>query len=94
MSHLCQQSSSSISSVLQGQLQGPKMSQAVASYDQLAHQVAALRQENNHLRRELEDNCNHLSKLETETFSMKVHTTHTHKHTLGPVLTNDSDLGW
>lgn len=47
------------------------MSQSVASYDQLAHQVAALRQENNHLRRELEDNCNHLSKLETETFSMK-----------------------
>uniref|UniRef100_A0A3B4A5T5 Uncharacterized protein n=1 Tax=Periophthalmus magnuspinnatus TaxID=409849 RepID=A0A3B4A5T5_9GOBI len=42
-----------------------------ASYDQLAHQVEALRQENSHLRRELKDNCQHLSKLETETFSMK-----------------------
>lgn len=45
---------------------------AAASYDQLAHQVAALRQENSHLRRELEDNSNHLCKLETETFGMKV----------------------
>ncbi|XP_069578509.1 adenomatous polyposis coli protein 2 isoform X2 [Brachyistius frenatus] len=43
----------------------------VASYDQLAHQVEALRKENSHLRRELEDNSNHLSKLETETFGMK-----------------------
>ncbi|XP_061894949.1 adenomatous polyposis coli protein 2 [Entelurus aequoreus] len=43
----------------------------MASYDQLAHQVAALRKENSHLRRELEDNSNHLSKLETETFGMK-----------------------
>ncbi|XP_077389952.1 adenomatous polyposis coli protein 2 [Festucalex cinctus] len=47
------------------------MANAVASYDQLAHQVAALRKENSHLRRELEDNSNHLCKLETETFSMK-----------------------
>lgn len=62
------------------------MSQAVASYDQLAHQVAALRQENNHLRRELEDNCNHLSKLETETFSMKVRTTHIHTHAHTDIL--------
>ncbi|KAG7232606.1 hypothetical protein INR49_008335, partial [Caranx melampygus] len=43
----------------------------VASYDQLAHQVEALRKENSHLRRELEDNSNHLSKLETETTGMK-----------------------
>lgn len=43
----------------------------MASYDQLAHQVEALRQENSHLRRELKDNCHHLSKLETETFGMK-----------------------
>uniref|UniRef100_A0A7N8WTG2 APC regulator of WNT signaling pathway 2 n=1 Tax=Mastacembelus armatus TaxID=205130 RepID=A0A7N8WTG2_9TELE len=48
------------------------MANAVASYDQLAHQVEALRKENSHLRRELEDNSNHLSKLETETFGMKV----------------------
>ncbi|XP_077463924.1 adenomatous polyposis coli protein 2 [Stigmatopora argus] len=47
------------------------MAQPLASYDQLAHQVAALRQENSHLRRELEDNSNHLCKLETETVSMK-----------------------
>ncbi|XP_069375942.1 adenomatous polyposis coli protein 2 [Paralichthys olivaceus] len=43
----------------------------MASYDQLAHQVEALRKENSHLRRELEDNSNHLSKLETETSGMK-----------------------
>lgn len=48
------------------------MANAVASYDQLAHQVEALRKENSHLRRELEDNSNHLSKLETETSGMKV----------------------
>lgn len=48
------------------------MSNAEATYDQLAHQVAALRKENCHLRRELEDNSNQLSKLETETFGMKV----------------------
>ncbi|XP_041790694.1 adenomatous polyposis coli protein 2 [Chelmon rostratus] len=47
------------------------MANTVASYDQLAHQVEALRKENSHLRRELEDNSNHLSKLETETFGMK-----------------------
>lgn len=44
----------------------------MASYDQLAHQVEALRKENSHLRRELEDNSNHLSKLENETSDMKV----------------------
>ncbi|XP_038554366.1 adenomatous polyposis coli protein 2-like, partial [Micropterus salmoides] len=53
-------------------LQSVKMAKAVASYDQLAHQVEALRKENSHLRRELEDNSNHLSKLETETTGMKV----------------------
>ncbi|XP_059196533.1 adenomatous polyposis coli protein 2 [Centropristis striata] len=47
------------------------MANAVASYDQLAHQVEALRKENSHLRRELEDNSNHLNKLETETTGMK-----------------------
>uniref|UniRef100_A0A3Q3WD12 Uncharacterized protein n=1 Tax=Mola mola TaxID=94237 RepID=A0A3Q3WD12_MOLML len=47
------------------------MANVVASYDQLAHQVEVLRKENSHLRRELEDNSNHLSKLETETFGMK-----------------------
>ncbi|XP_056270562.1 adenomatous polyposis coli protein 2 [Pseudoliparis swirei] len=47
------------------------MANAVTSYDQLAHQVEALRKENSHLRRELEDNSNHLSKLETETTGMK-----------------------
>uniref|UniRef100_A0A667Y0T5 Adenomatous polyposis coli N-terminal dimerisation domain-containing protein n=1 Tax=Myripristis murdjan TaxID=586833 RepID=A0A667Y0T5_9TELE len=47
------------------------MANAVASYDQLAHQVEALRKENSHLRRELEDNSHHLSKLETETSGMK-----------------------
>ncbi|XP_019711359.1 adenomatous polyposis coli protein 2 [Hippocampus comes] len=50
---------------------GVTMAAAAASYDQLAHQVAALRKENSHLRRELEDNSNHLCKLETETFGMK-----------------------
>lgn len=58
--------------LLQEALQSVKMAKAVASYDQLAHQVEALRKENSHLRRELEDNSNHLSKLETETTGMKV----------------------
>ncbi|KAM6945694.1 adenomatous polyposis coli protein 2 [Aplochiton taeniatus] len=47
------------------------MAKSAASYDQLAHQVEALRKENTHLRRELEDNSNHLSKLENETSDMK-----------------------
>ncbi|KAM6041494.1 adenomatous polyposis coli protein 2 [Chlamydotis macqueenii] len=47
------------------------MSGSVASYDQLVRQVEALRKENSHLRRELEDNSNHLSKLENETSDMK-----------------------
>ncbi|NXO25621.1 APCL protein, partial [Cisticola juncidis] len=37
-------------------------------------QVEALKKENSHLRRELEDNSNHLSKLENETSDMKVGT--------------------
>ncbi|KAF6722036.1 Adenomatous polyposis coli protein 2 [Oryzias melastigma] len=56
---------------IQELLRSEKMANAVASYDQLAHQVEVLRKENSHLRRELEDNSNHLSKLETETFGMK-----------------------
>lgn len=48
-----------------------KMSGA-ASYEQLVRQVEALRRENSHLRRELQDNSQHLSKLENETSDMKV----------------------
>ncbi|XP_035379080.1 adenomatous polyposis coli protein 2 isoform X2 [Electrophorus electricus] len=47
------------------------MSNSVASYDQLVQQVEDLRKENSHLRRELEDNSHHLSKLENETSDMK-----------------------
>ncbi|XP_048783665.1 adenomatous polyposis coli protein 2 [Lagopus muta] len=47
-----------------------KMSGA-ASYEQLVRQVEALRRENSHLRRELQDNSQHLSKLENETSDMK-----------------------
>lgn len=50
------------------------MSGSIASYDQLVRQVEALKKENSHLRRELEDNSNHLSKLENETSDMKVGT--------------------
>eukprot|EP00064_Thunnus_orientalis_P024903 superscaffoldBa00011449_g25220 len=65
------------------------MANAVASYDQLAHQVEALRKENSHLRRELEDNSNHLSKLETETFGMKVSLNpNRHVHLVFPRLPN------
>lgn len=45
---------------------------ANASYDQLVRQVEDLRKENTHLRRELQDNSHHLSKLENETSDMKV----------------------
>ncbi|XP_053153428.1 adenomatous polyposis coli protein 2 isoform X2 [Hemicordylus capensis] len=48
-----------------------RMSGSIASYDQLVKQVEALKKENTHLRRELEDNSNHLSKLENETSDMK-----------------------
>uniref|UniRef100_A0A8C0G8N4 Adenomatous polyposis coli protein 2 n=1 Tax=Chelonoidis abingdonii TaxID=106734 RepID=A0A8C0G8N4_CHEAB len=47
------------------------MSGSTASYDQLVRQVEALKKENTHLRRELEDNSSHLSKLENETSDMK-----------------------
>uniref|UniRef100_A0A672RCY3 APC regulator of WNT signaling pathway 2 n=1 Tax=Sinocyclocheilus grahami TaxID=75366 RepID=A0A672RCY3_SINGR len=48
------------------------MSYPTASYDQLVRQVEDLRKENSHLRRELQDNSHHLSKLENETSDMKV----------------------
>ncbi|XP_042722061.1 adenomatous polyposis coli protein isoform X3 [Lagopus leucura] len=44
---------------------------AAASYDQLLKQVEALKMENSNLRQELEDNSNHLTKLETEASNMK-----------------------
>lgn len=45
---------------------------AAASYDQLLMQVEALKMENSNLRQELEDNSNHLTKLESEASNMKV----------------------
>lgn len=65
---------------------GVKMANSVASYDQLVRQVEDLRKENSHLRRELQDNSHHLSKLENETSDMKVRQltrtkTHHHLHT-------------
>lgn len=45
---------------------------AAASYDQLLKQVEALKMGNSNLRQELEDNSNHLTKLETEASNMKV----------------------
>ncbi|XP_031414891.1 adenomatous polyposis coli protein isoform X1 [Clupea harengus] len=44
---------------------------AAASYDQLLMQVEALKMENSNLRQELEDNSNHLTKLESEASNMK-----------------------
>ncbi|XP_060617880.2 adenomatous polyposis coli protein isoform X1 [Anolis sagrei] len=44
---------------------------AAVSYDQLLKQVEALKMENTNLRQELEDNSNHLTKLETEASNMK-----------------------
>ncbi|KAJ8385513.1 hypothetical protein AAFF_G00185490 [Aldrovandia affinis] len=44
---------------------------AAASYDQLLKQVEALKMENSNLRQELQDNSNHLTKLETEATNMK-----------------------
>ncbi|XP_044131875.1 adenomatous polyposis coli protein isoform X2 [Bufo gargarizans] len=44
---------------------------AAASYDQLLKQVEALKMENTNLRQELEDNSNHLTKLESEASNMK-----------------------
>lgn len=45
---------------------------ASASYDQLLRQVEVLKMENSNLRQELQDNSNHLTKLETEATNMKV----------------------
>uniref|UniRef100_A0AAQ5XVH6 Adenomatous polyposis coli N-terminal dimerisation domain-containing protein n=1 Tax=Amphiprion ocellaris TaxID=80972 RepID=A0AAQ5XVH6_AMPOC len=50
---------------------------AAASYDQLLRQVEVLKMENSNLRQELQDNSNHLTKLETEASNMKVSTTTT-----------------
>ncbi|NXU50877.1 APCL protein, partial [Turnix velox] len=47
------------------------MSGSIASYEQLVRQVEALKKENSHLRRELQDNSHHLCKLENETSDMK-----------------------
>ncbi|XP_030640365.1 adenomatous polyposis coli protein 2 [Chanos chanos] len=47
------------------------MTHSAASYDLLVRQVEDLRKENSHLRRELQDNSHHLSKLENETSDMK-----------------------
>ncbi|XP_074934132.1 adenomatous polyposis coli protein-like isoform X14 [Phalacrocorax aristotelis] len=44
---------------------------AAASYEQLLKQVEVLKMENSSLRQELEDNSNHLTKLETEASNMK-----------------------
>ncbi|KAM9333868.1 adenomatous polyposis coli protein [Symphorus nematophorus] len=44
---------------------------AAASYDQLLKQVEVLKMENSNLRQELQDNSNHLTKLETEASNMK-----------------------
>ncbi|XP_037122593.1 adenomatous polyposis coli protein isoform X2 [Syngnathus acus] len=44
---------------------------AGASYDQLLRQVEVLKMENSNLRQELQDNSNHLTKLETEASNMK-----------------------
>ncbi|KAM9841480.1 LOW QUALITY PROTEIN: adenomatous polyposis coli protein [Aulostomus maculatus] len=44
---------------------------ATASYDQLLRQVEVLKMENSNLRQELQDNSNHLTKLETEASNMK-----------------------
>uniref|UniRef100_A0AAQ5BGK6 APC regulator of WNT signaling pathway n=1 Tax=Homo sapiens TaxID=9606 RepID=A0AAQ5BGK6_HUMAN len=52
---------------------------AAASYDQLLKQVEALKMENSNLRQELEDNSNHLTKLETEASNMKIEIHHWHK---------------
>ncbi|GCB66283.1 hypothetical protein scyTo_0007848, partial [Scyliorhinus torazame] len=48
-----------------------RMSGSTSSYEHLVKQVEALRKENSHLRRELEDNSCHLTKLESETLDMK-----------------------
>ncbi|KAK3769602.1 hypothetical protein RRG08_043989 [Elysia crispata] len=44
---------------------------AMSSYDELLKQVASLKTENNHLRKELKDNSSHLTKLENDACNMK-----------------------
>ncbi|XP_072228231.1 adenomatous polyposis coli protein isoform X2 [Leuresthes tenuis] len=44
---------------------------AAVSYDQLLRQVEVLKMENSNLRQELQDNSDHLNKLETEASNMK-----------------------
>ncbi|XP_074424766.1 adenomatous polyposis coli protein-like [Larus michahellis] len=44
---------------------------AAVSYDQLLKQVEALKMENYNLQQELEDNSNHLTKLEAEASNTK-----------------------
>ncbi|CAG5118260.1 unnamed protein product, partial [Candidula unifasciata] len=44
---------------------------ALSSYDELLKQVASLKSENCHLRRELQDNSSHLTKLENDASNMK-----------------------
>ncbi|RUS81244.1 hypothetical protein EGW08_010986 [Elysia chlorotica] len=44
---------------------------AMSSYDELLKQVASLKTENNHLRKELKDNSSHLTKLENDASNMK-----------------------
>lgn len=54
------------------QVKGASSNMAAASYDQLLRQVEVLKMENSNLRQELQDNSNHLTKLETEASNMKV----------------------
>ena len=58
-------------------VQIPKLKQAsgqdmaLSSYNHLLKQVESLKSENSHLRRELQDNSSHLTKLENEASNMK-----------------------
>lgn len=54
------------------QVKPARSNMAAASYDQLLRQVEVLKMENSNLRQELQDNSNHLTKLETEASNMKV----------------------
>lgn len=44
---------------------------ALSSFNLLLKQVESLKSENSHLRRELQDNSSHLTKLENEASNMK-----------------------
>lgn len=57
-----------------GQVKRMSSNMSAASYDQLLRQVEVLKMENSNLRQELQDNSNHLTKLETEASNMKVST--------------------